>query len=76
MIRAWQSIFQQAPLASTTETKDGGDSLLAPFLLVTASLLLGIVFAEPLVLLITETVRQLGDPNIYISAVNLLSKGS
>ena len=76
MIRAWQSIFQQEPLPGTAKTKSEGDSLLAPFLLVTASLLLGIIFAEPLVLLVTETVRQLGDPNIYISAVNLLSKGS
>jgi len=75
MIRAWQSIFQQKQLASTAATKNEGDSLLAPFLLVAASLLLGIVFAEPLVQLITETVRQLGDPDIYIRAVNLLSKG-
>lgn len=75
MIRAWQSIFQQKQLASTAATKNEGDSLLAPFLLVAASLLLGIVFAEPLVQLITETVRQLGDPDIYITAVNLLSKG-
>ena len=74
MIRAWQSIFQQTPLASTAATKAAGDSLLAPFLLVAASLLLGIALAEPLAQLITETVRQLGDPNIYISAVNL--KGS
>ncbi len=75
MIRAWQSIFQQKQLASTAATKNEGDSLLAPFLLVAASLLLGIVFAEPLLQLITETVRQLGDPDIYITAVNLLSKG-
>ncbi len=74
MIRAWQSIFQQKQLPSTAATKNEGDSLLAPFLLVAASLLLGIVFAEPLVQLITETVRQLGDPDIYITAVNLLSK--
>ena len=74
MIRAWQSIFQQTPLTSTAATKAAGDSLLAPFLLVAASLLLGIALAEPLAQLITETVRQLGDPNIYISAVNL--KGS
>lgn len=71
MIRAWQNIFQQKPLETTTETKAEGDSLLAPFLLITVCLLLGIVFAEPLVLLVTEAVKQLGDPNIYISAVNL-----
>ena len=76
MIRAWQNIFQQAPVTSTAATKESGDSLLAPFLLVTASLLLGTVFAEPLVQLVTETVRQLGDPNIYISAVRLLSGGA
>ena len=76
MIRTWQSIFQQAPLASTAATKAVGDSLLAPFLLVAASLLLGIALAEPLTQLITETVRQLGDPSIYISAVNLPRGGS
>ena len=71
MIRAWQNIFQQEALETTTQTKSEGDSLIAPFLLITICLMLGIVLAEPLILIVTETVRQLGDPSIYISAVNL-----
>lgn len=71
MIGAWQKIFQQAPLETTIGVKEEGDSLIAPFLLIVACLLLGIVCAEPLIVLVTETVRQLGDPRIYIDAVNL-----
>lgn len=71
MIRAWQRIFQQNPLPDTAGAKNEGDSLFAPFLLVSVCLLLGTVLAEPLIQLIIETVRQLGDPQIYISAVNL-----
>ena len=71
MIRAWQNIFQRAPTAETAETKSEGDSLLAPALLIAICLLLGIVFAEPLVQLVTATVEQIADPTIYISAVNL-----
>ena len=76
MIRAWQTIFQQKPSSGTAETKAEGDSLLAPFLLICACLLLGIVFAEPLIQLVSETVRQFEDPNIYNSAVRLVTKGS
>jgi multicomponent Na+:H+ antiporter subunit D len=75
MIRAWQTIFQQQPLDTTAKTKAEGDSLLAPFLLITSCLLLGIVLAEPLILLVTETVNQISDPDIYISAVNLFEGG-
>ncbi len=75
MVRAWQRIFQQNPLPSTIGTKDKGDSLLAPFLLICVCLLLGTALAEPMVQLISETVRQLGDPQIYISAVNLPTAG-
>ena len=64
MIRAWQTIFQQKPSPITAETKTEGDSLLAPFLLICACLLLGIVIAEPLIQLVSETVRQIEDPNI------------
>jgi len=73
MIRGWQSIFQQKPLETTVETKPigEGDSLLAPFLLITGCILLGVFFAEPLMILVTETVNQILDPNIYISAVGL-----
>ncbi len=76
MVRAWQSIVQQQPLASTVETKSEGDSFFAPLLLVIACLLLGTIFAEPLVQLVSETVHQLADPNIYISAVNALGYDS
>ncbi len=69
MIRAWQRVFQQNPLESTTETKSEGDSLFAPLLLITVCLLLGTILAEPLVQLVSDTVVQIQDPNIYISAV-------
>jgi len=73
MIRGWQNIFQQKPLESTVKTKPigEGDSLLAPFLLITGCLLLGIFFAEPLVLLVTATVDQILEPSIYVNAVGL-----
>ncbi|MCY3977434.1 MAG: proton-conducting transporter membrane subunit [Chloroflexi bacterium] len=71
MVRAWQRIFQQNPLPATVDTKDQGDSLFAPLLLIVVCLLLGTVLAEPMIQLISETVRQLGDAQIYISAVNL-----
>ena len=76
MIRAWQRIFQQQPTAHTVETKEEGDSLFAPLLLICACLLLGTVFAEPLIQLVSGTVRDLQDPNIYIAGVNLLETGS
>lgn len=75
MMRAWQNVFQQKPLESTASTKAEGDSVIAPLILITACLLLGIVFAEPLITIVTETVNQISDPNVYISAVNLF-KGS
>lgn len=75
MIRAWQQIFQQAPLPSTTETKSVGDSMIAPLLLITICLLLGTIFAEPLVQLISETVRQMMIPQIYIAGVGLGNGG-
>ena len=69
MIRAWQRIFQQNPLATTVETKSTGDSYFAPLLLIVVCLLLGTVLAEPMIQLVSATVQQLQDPNIYISAV-------
>ena len=75
MIRAWQNIFQGQPTVGTVETKEEGDSLLAPLLLICACLLLGTVFAEPLIQLISATVSDLQDPNIYISGVNLMGNG-
>ncbi|MCE2472781.1 MAG: hypothetical protein J4G18_12960 [Anaerolineae bacterium] len=69
MVRAWQRIFQQSPLPTTVETKDEGDSLFAPLLLIIVCLLLGTVFTEPLIQLVSATVQQIQDPTIYISAV-------
>lgn len=71
MIRTWQNVFQQEPLDTTTEIKSEGDSLLAPLLLITGCVLLGIVFAEPLLLLVKATVNQISDPTIYVTAVHL-----
>jgi multicomponent Na+:H+ antiporter subunit D len=70
MTRNYVLIFQQMPNADSAELKEKGkgDTALAPFLLVSACVLLGI-FASPLVELATLTVAQLGDPLIYITAV-------
>ena len=76
MVRAWQYIFQQSADASTVETKSEGDSFFAPLLLIGACLLLGTVFAEPLLQVISATVEQIADPNIYISAVESIAAGS
>lgn len=69
MIRAWQRIFQQSPLPSTVQTKAEGDSMFAPLLLIVLCLLLGTIFTEPLIQLVSDTVRQIQDPSVYISAV-------
>ena len=71
MVRGWQNIFQRAPTDETAETKSEGDSLLAPALLIAICLLLGTVFAEPLIQLVAATVDQIADPMTYIAAVNL-----
>ncbi len=71
MTRAWQRIFQRAPTPETSDTKDTGDSLMAPALLISVCVLLGIVLAEPLLQLVTATVHEISNPNIYISAVGL-----
>lgn len=69
MIRAWQNIFQLKPSENIPETKSEGDNLLAPTLLIVICFLLGIVFAEPVFLLVKATVTQITDPQIYIRAV-------
>lgn len=75
-VRAWQHIFQRQPTAGAVETKETGDSLVAPFLLICACLLLGTVLAEPLIQLVSATVSDLQDPNIYISGVKLYGNGA
>lgn len=74
MVRAWQNIFQRAPNDETAATKDQGDSLLAPMLLIVICLLLGIVLAEPLAQYAAATVSEISEPDIYISAVRLATE--
>jgi len=73
MSRTWQLVFQQKPNENTVKLKDeGGDSYLAPALLIAVCLGLG-VFASPLYEVAEKTVDQLGEPSIYIDAVNPVS---
>lgn len=67
MIGTWSHIFQKAP-PEGKKTKPTGDSPLAPLLLISACVLLGI-FAAPLIDWATQAVRDLGDPSLYIRAV-------
>ncbi|MDX2141190.1 MAG: proton-conducting transporter membrane subunit [Chloroflexota bacterium] len=67
MMRTWQHIFQKEP-DEFTKAKPTGDNLLAPSLLLGLCVLLG-VYAAPLIEIATQTVAQLGDPQIYIRAV-------
>ena len=75
MIRAWQIVFQQNPLPGTAETKSEGDSYFAPMLMIIVCLLLGTVLAEPLIQLVSATVEQIQDPNLYIAAVYPVGSG-
>jgi multicomponent Na+:H+ antiporter subunit D len=68
MFRAWQLIFQQQPDSRMVGLKEYGDHPLAPALLITACVLLGI-YAVPLVTLANRIVANLGDPQRYISIV-------
>ncbi len=67
MMRTWQHIFQRVP-ENDLFLKSSGDSLAAPFLLVSLCVLLGL-FALPLVNAATVAVERLGDPQVYIRAV-------
>ncbi|MDZ4672747.1 MAG: proton-conducting transporter membrane subunit [Phototrophicales bacterium] len=70
MTRTYVLMFQQAPTVESAELKEKGkgDSVLAPFLLISICVLLGI-FATPLVELVGLAVAQMSDPFIYITAV-------
>jgi multicomponent Na+:H+ antiporter subunit D len=80
MTRTWQWIFQRPPRPHDDETDEedhqsGPDSLLAPALLLSFCVALG-VFATPLIDLAEATVAQITQPTIYTCAVlppNLLS---
>jgi len=65
--RAFQRIWWQKPAAGIT-TKASGDQLLAPAILVTLIMVLGI-WAQPLVVAAQRTSAWLGDPTLYIQAV-------
>lgn len=68
--RTYVLIFQQNPDENSAPLKEKGmgDSALAPFLLVSMCVLLGI-FATPLIDVVTLAVAQMSDPLIYIRAV-------
>ncbi len=66
-MRAFMRIWWFAPAEGIT-TKPTGDGLYAPVILIFFIILLGLA-AEPLVELSLETVRWLGDPELYIRSV-------
>lgn len=71
MFRTWQRVFQQKKeVTLDLYPKGQGDGILAPAFLITICVILGI-FAQPLIGFALETATQLGDPSIYIEAVNL-----
>jgi len=67
VIRAFQTIWWTPP-AEGVKAKPGGDSLLAPTLLIALCLVLGL-WAEPLLRLATDVSSWLGNPAAYIAAV-------
>ena len=66
-VRAFQRIWWFKP-AATIRTKASGDRLLAPAILVTLIMALGI-WAQPLVAAAQRTSAWLGDPAVYVQAV-------
>ncbi len=70
MTRTWSLMFQQNPDENTAPLKAPGmgDSVLAPALLISMCVLLGL-YAQPLIELAEMTVDQLQQPQIYIEAV-------
>jgi multicomponent Na+:H+ antiporter subunit D len=67
MLRTWQLIFQQSP-PPELKLKPKGDNLLAPLMLISLCVALGI-YATPLVEVATRAVTQLSDSQVYITAV-------
>ncbi|HSK92353.1 MAG TPA: proton-conducting transporter membrane subunit [Euzebyales bacterium] len=68
MARTWQWIFQRPAPEPAVAPSAHADSPLAPALLITACVALG-VFAAPLVSTAEATIRQATDPTAYICAV-------
>ncbi len=74
VFRTWQTVFQQYNPDLKLEIKPYGDGVIAPVLLISLCVLLGI-YARPLVGLAHLTVEQLQNPQIYIDAVRLFTGG-
>jgi multicomponent Na+:H+ antiporter subunit D len=74
VFRTWQTVFQAENKQLKLEIKPYGDGMLAPLLLISVCVVLGL-FARPLVGLAELTVQQISDPQIYIQAVGLFSGG-
>lgn len=68
VIRTWQHIFQQPEPETVRVSSEHHDSSLAPALLISACVLLG-VYATPLVNLAEDTAAQVYDPSIYACSV-------
>ncbi len=68
MTRTWQLVFQRNPDESTVPLKSYNDSPLAPALLISLCVLLGL-FASPLAELATMAAEQILDAPVYIEAV-------
>jgi multicomponent Na+:H+ antiporter subunit D len=74
VFRTWQYVFQQNNPDLKLEIKPYGDGVIAPVLLISLCVVLGI-YARPLVGLAHLTVEQLQNPQIYIDAVRLFTGG-
>lgn len=68
MVRTWQLIFQRSPDGPLEYREGGGDNPLAPAILISICVLLGI-YATPLIDLAEETVDQISRPENYICTV-------
>jgi multicomponent Na+:H+ antiporter subunit D len=69
VFRTWQRVFQHKGESALT-IHSYGDGFLAPAMLVSMSILLGI-YARPLVALAEHAAVQISNPSVYITAVNL-----
>ncbi len=76
MFRTWQYVFQTKLEKTVVKVKGftEGDSVLAPVLLISICVFLGL-YARPLVYLAEVAVEQISQPHIYINAVRLFGGG-
>ncbi|MEM6527939.1 MAG: proton-conducting transporter membrane subunit, partial [Chloroflexota bacterium] len=68
MTRTWQLVFQQKATEDTVPLKDYNDNPLAPALLISLCVLLG-VYAAPLADIAMDAATQISDPSIYFESV-------